>query len=236
MRSGDGVQQRLKLDRNVFLITLDVEPIDRSQDGVSPFPAVLHELRKQLDVALRRAFVVFARRFANSPPNHPQAFARRRLVKAARDVDRRLASVSNSLRYLLLVDSHQHGAELPRIHQAWLRRATLVQLSPARRRPRASETPDLRDPPGTRGGPGADRYFPRKAAGARSLDHVARGSSNRALLSGAAWSCSGAWISAAGARGTGARTDRGAGDDDPGQPISAELKSGWPDRQARQPG
>ena len=103
VRSGDGVQQRPKLDRNVFLITLDLEPIYRSQDGVFPFPVVLHDLRKQLDVALRRAFFVFARRFAKSPPNHPQAFARRRLVKAARDVDRRLASVSNSLRYLLLV-------------------------------------------------------------------------------------------------------------------------------------
>jgi uncharacterized protein (TIGR02421 family) len=90
-------------DPRVHRITLEVEPIYRSRDGVVPYPLVLLELRKQLDIALRSAFLAFARRFAKEPPAHAQAFGRRRLVKAAREVDRRLASVSNSLRYLLLV-------------------------------------------------------------------------------------------------------------------------------------
>jgi uncharacterized protein (TIGR02421 family) len=88
---------------SVHGITLDVAPIYRSRDGVYAYPLVLFELRRQLDVAMRSAFVVFARRFASDAPVQPQAFARRRMVKAARDVDRRLANVSNSLRYLLLV-------------------------------------------------------------------------------------------------------------------------------------
>jgi uncharacterized protein (TIGR02421 family) len=102
VRSSGGAQQGLA-EPNVHRITLEVEPIYRSHDGVLSYPVVLSELRRQLDVALRSAFVAFALRFAKNPPAHPQAFARRRMVKAAREVDRRLADVSNSLRYLLLV-------------------------------------------------------------------------------------------------------------------------------------
>ncbi len=100
---GDAVVGPSSFGPNVHRVMLEVEPIYRSPDGGFPLPLVLFELRKQLDVALRSAFVAFARRFAADPPTHAQAFGRRRLVKAAREVDRRLADVSNSLRYLLLV-------------------------------------------------------------------------------------------------------------------------------------
>ena len=87
----------------LFSVVLELDPIHQGPDGVAVYPLIFQELRRQLDRALRDALVVFARRFAKVVPVHAQAFARRRLLKTARDVDRRLTVVSNALRYLYLV-------------------------------------------------------------------------------------------------------------------------------------
>ncbi len=87
----------------VFSVVLELDAIHQGPDGVAVYPLIFQELRRQLDQALRDALVVFARRFAKVVPVHAQAFARRRLLKTARDVDRRLTVVSSALRYLYLV-------------------------------------------------------------------------------------------------------------------------------------
>jgi uncharacterized protein (TIGR02421 family) len=86
----------------VSYVGLEIEPIYRSLEGQRPYPPLLGELRRALDIAIRGGAFGFAKEL-RSAPEHADALGRRTLVKAARDADRQLAGVSESLGYLLLV-------------------------------------------------------------------------------------------------------------------------------------
>lgn len=94
----------LELDaEGLGYIGLEVKPVYRRPEDQRPYPTILAQVRRGIDLAVRSAAFEFARQRTNDAPEHPHALGRRTLVKAARDADALLAGVSDSLGYLMLV-------------------------------------------------------------------------------------------------------------------------------------
>ncbi len=88
---------------NCFLMGLEVHPVFRSPDNGDVFPLTLRKLHLGLSRALKRAAFEFSHSQTDIRPGHYYSLGRRAMVKAVWDVDRRLADVSTSFDFLLLL-------------------------------------------------------------------------------------------------------------------------------------
>ncbi len=86
----------------VLLIGLEV-PGFFLDPGGRPFPAVLRRLQHDLGRALQQAAFEFATVQTNLRPEHFRALGPRRLLKATRQADRRLAEIAGRIDYLLAI-------------------------------------------------------------------------------------------------------------------------------------
>ena len=82
---------------------LEIAPIFRDSETGELFPLVLRDLRRQLTLALRRAFFEFTRLRTTHQPKHYHTLGRRAMVKAVWRADRLLADCSESFDFLLQV-------------------------------------------------------------------------------------------------------------------------------------
>jgi uncharacterized protein (TIGR02421 family) len=87
---------------NIHVLGLEVSPIFRDPAG-RVFPVVLRNLHRGLSNSLKRGVFSFARSLTTHQPPHYHSLGRRALVKAAWEVDRRLAELSSRFDFLLLV-------------------------------------------------------------------------------------------------------------------------------------
>jgi uncharacterized protein (TIGR02421 family) len=71
--------------------------------GGRPFPAVLRRLQHDLGRALQQTAFEFATVQTNLRPEHFRALGPRRLLKATREADRRLAEIADQIDYLLAI-------------------------------------------------------------------------------------------------------------------------------------
>jgi uncharacterized protein (TIGR02421 family) len=72
-------------------------------EGGRPFPAVLRRLQHDLGRALQRTAFEFSTVQTNLRPEHFRALGPRRLLKATREADRRLADTAGQIDYLLAI-------------------------------------------------------------------------------------------------------------------------------------
>jgi uncharacterized protein (TIGR02421 family) len=86
----------------VLLIGLEV-PGFFLDPGGRPFPAVLRRLQHDLGRSLQQAAFEFASVQTNLRPEHFRALGPRRLLKATRQADRRLAEIAGRIDYLLAI-------------------------------------------------------------------------------------------------------------------------------------
>jgi uncharacterized protein (TIGR02421 family) len=86
----------------VLLIGLEV-PAFFVDPGGRPFPAVLRRLQHDLGRALQQAAFEFTTVQTNLRPEHFRALGPRRLLKATRHVDRRLAEIAGRIDHLLAI-------------------------------------------------------------------------------------------------------------------------------------
>lgn len=84
------------------VIRIGIAPIYRSSVTGRPFPQVLQELQRKLTPILRQAIFEFAKAETTLTLHHPHQLGRRVMVKAAREIDERLAEVERSFDFLLL--------------------------------------------------------------------------------------------------------------------------------------
>lgn len=82
---------------------LEIAPIFREAETGEVFPLVLRDLRRQLTLALRRAFFEFTRLRTTHQPKHYHTLGRRAMVKAVWRADGLLAACSESFDFLLQV-------------------------------------------------------------------------------------------------------------------------------------
>lgn len=88
---------------NCFLMGLEIQPIFRSPVNGEVFPILLRKLHLGLSRALKRAAFEFSHSRTRLRPGHYYSLGRRAMVKAVREVDRRLADISSSFDFLLLL-------------------------------------------------------------------------------------------------------------------------------------
>lgn len=86
---------------NCAFVGLAVPPVFRQPDSTVEFPVLARSLRRSLSLALRQCYFEFARARTTHRPLHFHALGRRAVVKAVRDIDRKLAQVSDQFDYLL---------------------------------------------------------------------------------------------------------------------------------------
>ena len=86
---------------NAHLIGLEISPTFRNAKTGEIYPEILRNLQHQLSRALKVAFFRFAQSQTKYFPLHYQALGKRAFVKAAWEVDKKLAEVSNSYDFLL---------------------------------------------------------------------------------------------------------------------------------------
>lgn len=128
---GPVAMPNLELDtRALGYIGLEVKPVYRSSEDQRPYPTILAQLRRGIDLAVRSAAFEFAHERVKNAPEHPHALGRRTLVKAARDADALLASVSDSLGYLLLVTPTNTDEAWEEFKQAQFERAPRFRYRP----------------------------------------------------------------------------------------------------------
>ena len=82
---------------------LEIAPIYRDPESGGTFPLILRELRRQMTLALRRAFFDFTRLSTTQQPAHFHTLGRRAMVRAVWETDRLLAECSDSFDFLLQV-------------------------------------------------------------------------------------------------------------------------------------
>ncbi len=116
---------RREADRlNCFLMGLEIRPVFRNPLNGEVYPLKLRKLHLGLSRALKRAAFEFSHSQTILRPDHYHSLGRRAMVKAVWEVDRRLALISNSFDFLLLltpvnIDSawskfrRRHGEQLP---------------------------------------------------------------------------------------------------------------------------
>jgi len=80
---------------------LEIAPIYRDTETGEVFPKVLRQFRRNLTIALRRAFFEFARKHTTHRPAHYHSLGRRAVVKAVWEVDRLLAEACEQFDFLL---------------------------------------------------------------------------------------------------------------------------------------
>ncbi|GAB4262592.1 MAG: flavohemoglobin expression-modulating QEGLA motif protein [Deferrisomatales bacterium] len=85
-----------------YLYGLEVAPVYRDGPSGEVFPQLLRQLRRELTVALRRAFFQFARTKTAHRPAHYHALGRRAVVKAVWEADKDLADAAEQFDFLLL--------------------------------------------------------------------------------------------------------------------------------------
>jgi uncharacterized protein (TIGR02421 family) len=88
---------------NCFLMGLEIQPVFRSPGNGDVFPLTLRKLHLGLSRSLKRAAFEFSHSQTNLRPGHFYSLGRRAMVKAVWQVDRRLADISNSFDFLLLL-------------------------------------------------------------------------------------------------------------------------------------
>ncbi len=88
---------------NCYLMGLEVQPVFRSPGNGDVFPLTLRKLHLGLSRALKRAAFEFSHSQTDIRPGHYYSLGRRAMVKAVWDVDRRLAGISSSFDFLLLL-------------------------------------------------------------------------------------------------------------------------------------
>ena len=86
-----------------YILGLEVKPIYINPESGEVYPLVLRAFRRQLSHILDRAFYEFTRRHTTHHPPHFHSLGRRAVVKSVWDVDRALASVSDSFDFLYQV-------------------------------------------------------------------------------------------------------------------------------------
>lgn len=85
------------------LLGLEVPPVYRDMESDLEFPDVLIRLRRELQRSLKKTFFEFTRTQTTRRPPNFQSLGRRAVVKAVWEVDQKLAKVSNSFDFLLLM-------------------------------------------------------------------------------------------------------------------------------------
>jgi uncharacterized protein (TIGR02421 family) len=85
------------------LMGLEVQPVYRNQNPDRFFPLVLQKLHRGISRALKQAFFEFAQSRTSQRPANYQTLGPRAMVKAVWEADNRLAKVSSSFDFLLLV-------------------------------------------------------------------------------------------------------------------------------------
>ena len=88
---------------NCFLMGLEIQPFFRSPLNDEVFPILLRKLHLGLSRALKRAAYEFSHSQTHLRPGHYYSLGRRSMVKAVREVDLRLADISSSYDFLLLL-------------------------------------------------------------------------------------------------------------------------------------
>ena len=86
---------------NVTFLGLEVPPVYRRTRTGEEFPTILRALRRNVGLAMRRAFFQFSRSHTTHQPAHYHSLGRRAVVKSVWNVDQQLAEVSNAFDYLL---------------------------------------------------------------------------------------------------------------------------------------
>ena len=85
------------------VIGLEVEPVYRDSENGQLYPLVIPRLHRQLARAFKKTFYEFSRSHTTLSPSHFLSLGRRTMVKAAWEVDRQLAEVSNAFDFLLYI-------------------------------------------------------------------------------------------------------------------------------------
>ncbi len=111
-------------------IGLGVAPIYRSPDGETVYPFILRALRRALSPALKRTFHHFAQEHTSHTPPSYQALGRRRMVKAVWEVDEKLAGISDSFDFLLLVTPVNIESAWHRFRRRRFQEAPVFQYRP----------------------------------------------------------------------------------------------------------
>ena len=88
---------------NCYIMGLEIHPVFRSPVNGEVFPLLLRKLHLGLSRALKRSAFEFSHSQTNLRPGHYYSLGRRAMVKAVREVDRRLADISSSFDFLLLL-------------------------------------------------------------------------------------------------------------------------------------
>lgn len=88
---------------NCCLIGLEIQPVFRRPGTGEIFPVLLRSLHRGVDRALKKAYFTFSCAHTSHRPEYYFALGRRAMVKAAWEVDRHLAAVSDSFDLLLQV-------------------------------------------------------------------------------------------------------------------------------------
>jgi uncharacterized protein (TIGR02421 family) len=86
-----------------LLIGLEIPPIYRDPQTGELFPAMLRALHRELSRALQKTFFEFMHVQTTHRPEHYQVLGRRAMVKAVWQVDRQLAQINGSFKFLLAV-------------------------------------------------------------------------------------------------------------------------------------
>jgi len=86
-----------------YLIGLEVTPIYQNPETGEEYPLIFRALQRALSLALRRTYFEFTLEKTPHRPGHYHALGRRAMVKAVREIDRRLAELNDAFEFLLLV-------------------------------------------------------------------------------------------------------------------------------------
>jgi uncharacterized protein (TIGR02421 family) len=90
-------------ENNCFLIGIEIEPFYQNHLNGELFPLVLRKLHQGLSRAIKQGVFQFSHHQTLLRPTTYQALGRRALVKAVWEVDQKLAEISNTFEFLLLV-------------------------------------------------------------------------------------------------------------------------------------
>ena len=86
-----------------YIMGIEIHPVFRSPVNGEVFPLLLRRLHLGLSRALKRAAFEFSHSQTILRPGHYYSLGRRAMVKAVREVDHRLAEISSSFDFLLLL-------------------------------------------------------------------------------------------------------------------------------------
>ncbi len=88
---------------NCHSLGLEIQPIYRSAQNDEEFPLVFRKLHRGIAQALKLALFEFTRTNTRHDPSHYHAMGPKSLTKSSRDIDRKLAEISDSYSFLMLV-------------------------------------------------------------------------------------------------------------------------------------